>query len=88
MSVEKVCGRVMRIPLFDGQLPSSGPVHLVSDAGDEYLLVACDSSTPGRVEDLAAGDAPQFEPYLDQDCCVAGDILGSVIWKAKVVAGI
>ena len=80
-----VRGRVMRLPMFDGLLPDHGPVHLVSDAGDELLLIAGPSSTPGKVEDLAAADAANFEPYLDRDVEVSGQVYGSVIWSAAVV---
>ena len=78
-------GRIMRLPLFDGQLPSGGPVHLVSDEGEELLLVATGASTPGRVEDLAAASADRFEAWLDRDVTVRGTVLGSVIWDAAVI---
>ena len=82
-----VCGRVMRLPLFDGQVPGAGPVHLVANSGEEYLLIASSSSTPGRVEDLAAAEASLYEPHLDQDRCVTGDVLGTVIWRARILDG-
>ncbi len=44
------------------------------------------SDTPGNVEALSAATAGQFEPYLDKDVTVSGDIYGSVIWRARVVA--
>ncbi len=81
---ERICGRIMRLPTFDGQVPDAGPVHLVSDVGEEYLLVANDSGMPGRVEDLAARSAERYEPYLDQDKCVRGDVFGTVIWRAAI----
>lgn len=83
----KMHGRVMRLPMFDGMLPTNGPVHLVSDAGDEYLLIADPSDTPGRVEDLAAACATRYEPHLDRDVTVIGDIFGSVIWNATIADG-
>ncbi|MCY4592852.1 MAG: hypothetical protein OXE86_20310 [Alphaproteobacteria bacterium] len=77
-------GRIMRLPLFDGQVPSGGPVHLVSDQGDELLLVAVGTDTPGRVEDLAAASADRFEAWLGRDVTVRGTVLGTVIWYAAV----
>ncbi len=77
-------GRAMRLPLFDGQLPTGGPVHLVSDEGEEYLLVAAGAGAPGRVEDLAAEAAPRYEAWLDRDVTVRGLVLGSVIWNAEI----
>ena len=74
----------MRLPFFDGQLPAGGPVHLVSEEGDEYLLIGAASSTPGRVEDLAAQSADRFEPWLDRDVTVRGTVLGSIIWEAEI----
>lgn len=78
-------GRVMRMPRMHGQLPDQGPIHFVSEAGEEYLLIAKTSDTPGNVEDLSAETAGQFEPYLDRDVAVSGDFWGSVIWRAAVV---
>jgi hypothetical protein len=77
-------GRVMRMPQLHGQLPDHGPIHFVSDAGEEYLLIAKGSETPGDVDALSAETAGQFEPLLDQDATVSGDIYGSVIWNAVV----
>ena len=82
---DRICGRIMRMPRFDGQVPDTGPIHMVSDVGDEYLLIAGSSSTPGRVEDLAAASAGRYEPHIDQDRCVTGDIFGSVIWRAEII---
>ncbi len=78
-------GRIMRLPLFDGQVPSGGPVHLVSDEGEELLLVAVGMDMPGRVEDLAAASADRFEAWLDRDATVRGTVLGTVIWDAAVM---
>ena len=75
----------MRLPMFDGMLPGSGPVHLVSIDGDAYLLIAQTADTPGRVEELATASADRYEPYLDQDVMVRGDVLGTVIWTATVL---
>ena len=79
-------GRVMRVPMFDGLLPDHGPVHLVAEDGNEYLLIAQPSDTPGRVEEIAATDASQFEPYLNADVSVRGDVLGTIIWRTEVIA--
>jgi hypothetical protein len=80
-------GRIMRMPQLHGQLPDHGPIHMVSQDGEEYLLVVQGSDTPGNVEALSAATAGQFEPYLDKDVTVSGDIYGSVIWRARVMAG-
>ena len=32
-------GRIMRMPQLHGQLPDHGPIHMVSQDGEEYLLV-------------------------------------------------
>ena len=79
-------GRVMRMPQLHGQLPDKGPIHFVSDSGQEYLLIAKGSETPGDVDALSAKTADQFEPLLDQDATVSGDIYGSVIWNAVVAS--
>jgi hypothetical protein len=78
-------GRVMRLPTMHGQQADTGPIHFVSDAGEEYLLIAKPSDAPGKVEDLSAETADQFEPYLDKDVDVSGDFWGSVVWRAAVV---
>lgn len=78
-------GRVMRMPRMHGQLPDDGPIHFLSEAGEEYLLIAKPSDTPGNVDDLSAETAGQFEPHLDKDIEVSGDFWGSVIWRAAVV---
>lgn len=75
----------MRMPQLHGQLADHGPIHFVSEAGEEYLLVARPSDTPGKVEDLSAETASQFEGFLDKDVAVSGDFWGSVIWRASVV---
>ncbi len=77
-------GRIMRLPMFDGTLPDKGPIHLVSDEGDEYLLISETSDTPGPVEHLAAASSMDFEPYINQDMVVKGDVLGTVIWAATI----
>ena len=78
-------GRVMRMPQLHGQLPDHGPIHFLSEAGEEYLLIAKASDTPGNVEDLSAETAEKYEPYLDKDVEMSGDFWGSVIWRAKVL---
>ena len=84
--VDTLRGRVMRVPMFDGLLPDHGPIHLVADDGDHYLLIARPSDTPGRVEEIAASDAGHFEAYLNADVSIRGDVLGTVIWLAEVIA--
>ena len=79
-------GRVMRMPTMHGQQAETGPIHFVSDVGEEYLLIAKPSDTPGNVEDLSAETAATFEPHLDKDVEISGDFWGSVIWRASVVA--
>jgi hypothetical protein len=78
-------GRVMRVPQMHGQLPDDGPIHFLSETGEEYLLIARASDTPGNVDDLSAETAGQFEPYLDKDVDVSGDFWGTVVWRAAVV---
>ena len=78
-------GRVMRMPQLHGQLPDHGPIHFLTEAGEEYLLIARTSDTPGNVEELSAETAANFEPYLDKDIQVSGDFWGSVIWRATVI---
>lgn len=78
-------GRVMRMPQLHGQLPDHGPIHFLSEAGEEYLLIARPSDAPGNVEALSAETAGEFEPFLDKDIEVSGDFWGSVIWRATVV---
>lgn len=80
-------GRVMRMPTMHGQQADTGPIHFVSDAGEEYLLIANPSDTPGNVEALSAETAARFEPYLDKDVEISGDFWGSVVWRASVVSG-
>jgi hypothetical protein len=75
----------MRLPTMHGQQAETGPIHFVSDLGEEYLLIAKTSDTPGNVEELSAATADQFEPYLDKDVNVSGDFWGSVVWRAAVV---
>ncbi|MBM86668.1 MAG: hypothetical protein CMM47_11685 [Rhodospirillaceae bacterium] len=79
-------GRVMRVPMFDGLLPDHGPIHLVAEDGDQYLLIARPSDTPGHVEEIAAGDASHFERYLNSDISIRGNVLGTVIWQAEIIA--
>ena len=78
-------GRVMRMPQLHGQLADHGPIHFVSEAGEEFLLIAKTSDTPGNVEELSAETAPEFEPYLDKDVMMSGDFWGSVVWRATTV---
>lgn len=80
-------GRVMRMPTMHGQQADTGPIHFVTDGGDEYLLIARPSDTPGNVEELSAETAGNFEPYLDKDIEISGDFWGSVVWRAAVVSG-
>ncbi|MBH67509.1 MAG: hypothetical protein CMM58_04075 [Rhodospirillaceae bacterium] len=79
-----IFGRIMRLPGFDGIIPDSGPIHILSDTGDEYLLIAASSDTPGPVEILATLCENIFAPYIGQDVTVTGDILGSIMWNAKI----
>lgn len=78
-------GRVMRLPTMHGQQAESGPIHFVSDGGEEYLLIAKPSDTPGNVDALSAETAATFEAHLDKDVEIIGDFWGSVVWRASVV---
>jgi hypothetical protein len=80
-------GRVMRMPTMHGQQADTGPIHFLTDAGEEFLLIAKPADTPGNVEDLSAETAASFEPYLDKDTEISGDFWGSVVWRAAVVSG-
>ena len=80
-----VHGRVMRLPTFDGMIPTSGPMHIVSDDGEEYLLITGPTNAPGPVETLALICEPIFLQYLNKDISVKGDVLGSIIWNVKVI---
>ena len=65
----KVFGRVMRLPGFDGIIAERGPIHLVSDSGEEYLLIAALPDMPGDVETLlvALECEETFAPYIGRD---------------------
>jgi len=80
----KVFGRVMRLPGFDGMIPESGPIHLVSNDGEEYLLIAAPQDTPGDVNTLALNCEEIFAPYIGKDLHVSGKILGSILWNAVI----
>lgn len=80
-----VYGRIMRLPTFDGMIPTSGPVHIVSDQGEEYMLINGGTDKPGSVDELALLCEPLFEKYLNQDILVKGDVLGSIIWNVEIV---
>ena len=56
----------MRLPTFDGMIPTSGPVHIVSDQGEEYMLITGGTDKPGSVDELALLCEPLFEKYLNQ----------------------
>tara|TARA_B100000212_G_scaffold75945_1_gene53768 strand:- start:1116 stop:1385 length:270 start_codon:yes stop_codon:yes gene_type:complete len=81
---DKVFGRVMRLPGFDGMIPERGPIHLVSDDGEEYLLIAALPDTPGDVETLALECEGRFATYIGKDLHMSGKILGSILWHAKL----
>ena len=80
-----IFGRVMRLPTFDGMIPTSGPIHIVADDGEEYMLITSNMDEPGAVETLALICEPVFEPYINKDISVKGDVLGSIIWNAEIV---
>ena len=80
----KIFGRVMRLPGFDGMIPDRGPVHLVSDDGEEYLLIAALPDTPGDVETIALECEETFAPYIGKDLYMSGKVLGSILWNAKL----
>ena len=80
----KVFGRVMRLPGFDGMIAERGPIHLVSDSGEESLLIAALPDMPGDVETLALECEETFAPYIGKDLHMSGKILGSILWNAKL----
>ena len=80
----KIFGRVMRLPGFDGMIPDRGPVHLVSDDGEEYLLIAALPDTPGDVETIALECEETFSPYIGKDLYMSVKVLGSILWNAKL----
>ena len=80
----KIFGRVMRLPGFDGMIPDRGPVHLVSDDGEEYLLIAALPDTPGDVETIALECEETFAQYIGKDLYMSGKVLGSILWNAKL----
>ena len=59
-----IYGRVMRLPTFDGMIPTSGPIHIVADDGEEYMLITSNMDEPGPVETLAAICESVFKPYI------------------------
>ena len=80
-----IYGRVMRLPTFDGMIPTSGPIHIVADDGEEYMLITSNMDEPGPVETLALICEPVFKPYINKDISVKGDVLGSIIWNVEIV---
>ena len=74
----------MRLPGFDGTIPDKGPVHIVSDNGEEYLLISSGPDTLGNVEALASACESSFSPFINKDIAVTGDVLGTILWNAKV----
>ena len=80
-----IYGRVMRLPTFDGMIPTSGPIHIVADDGEEYMLITSNMDEPGPVETLALICEPVFKPHINKDISVKGDVLGSIIWNVEIV---
>lgn len=79
-----IFGRIMRLPRFDGTIPDKGPIHIVSNSGEEYLLITSAPNTPGDVEALASACEDSFSPFINKDIAITGDVLGTILWNAKV----
>ena len=56
-----------------------------ADDGEEYMLITSNMDEPGAVETLALICEPMFEPYINKDISVKGDVLGSIIWNVEIV---
>ena len=75
----------MRLPTFDGMIPTSGPIHIVADDGEEYMLITSNMDEPGAGETRAVSCDPGIEPHINKDISVKGDVLGSIIWNVEIV---